>query len=96
MNNKQEWLNCDMSEEIREGLIPLFETADENNLWFYCNYQDLWFSPEKLRHEQIEGRFRWGSVNWKLRNPSEKIKALEYAVIKAQEELAKAKLEITS
>ena len=64
-------------------LEAMFKEADETGKWFWCHYQDLWFSPDKLRKEQAEGRFRWGAVNWKLRDPAERVleteAKLEYA-----------------
>jgi hypothetical protein len=55
----------------------LFTEAEQKDMWLWCGYQDLWFSPAKLRKEQAAGRFRWGAVNWKLRNPKEKLAALD-------------------
>lgn len=53
-------------------LNAMMERAINQNLWFHCCYQDLWFSPSELQAAWTEGRFRWGAVNWTLRNPSER------------------------
>jgi len=60
-------------EEILKELEPLFEKAEKEGKWFYCKYQGLWFSPQKLREQQEQGRFIWGSCNWELRDPREKL-----------------------
>lgn len=52
---------------------PLFKQARDEGKWFWCHYQDLWFSPDQLESEQTNGKFRWGAVNWKLRDPAERI-----------------------
>ena len=61
----------------RLGLKDMFEKADREGLWFYCNYQDLWFSPAQLRANFADERFRWGRVNWELRSPLEKLEGLK-------------------
>lgn len=64
--------NNENANEILKELEPLFKKAEKYGLWFYCNYQDLWFSPNELREEHKNGKFIWGSVNWKLRDPIER------------------------
>ena len=54
----------------------LFKQAEEQKLWFWSRYQDLWFSPAKLRIAQSVGQFRWGAVNWELRDPRERVSEL--------------------
>lgn len=54
-------------------MAPLFAQAKAEGKWFWCHYQDLWFSPDQLRAEHATGRFRWGAVNWKLRDPQERL-----------------------
>lgn len=63
--------------DILNSLEPLFETAKRKKLWFHCNYQDLWFSPQELRENHAEGRFIWGPQNWTLRNPQELINQIK-------------------
>ena len=64
-------------EEVLKTLEPLFEKAQKEGLWFFGNYQSLWFSPAELRTKHQEGKFIWGAVNWILRNPNEYIEELE-------------------
>jgi len=66
-----------MNDEVLDGLEPMFKEAEEKGLWFYCFYQAMWFSPTELREEQANGKFRWGAVNWKLRNPQDELKSLD-------------------
>jgi phage host-nuclease inhibitor protein Gam len=67
-------------EEILESLEPLFEQAEKEKLWFYCSYQDMWFSPRELKDMQKAGRFVWGAVNWTLRDPLNKVKEIEVKI----------------
>lgn len=67
----------EMSELILKDLEPLYEKAEQEGLWFYCSYQQLWFSPKELRDEQKNGKFVWGVPNWQLRNPNERLTELE-------------------
>lgn len=49
--------------------------AEAEGKWLWCHYQDIWFSPAQLRAHIKNGQFRWGAVNWKLRDPQEYIEA---------------------
>jgi hypothetical protein len=53
------------------------ERAKAENLWFFCHYQQLWFSPAELEEAWADGRFRWGTCNWTLRQPSERLTEME-------------------
>ena len=66
--------------EILQGLNPLYEKAEKERLWFFCDYQNLWYSPKELRQLQSEGRFVWGAANWKLRNPMERVEEMEETI----------------
>lgn len=74
------------NDEITQGLAPMFAEAKKNGLWFHCNYQDLWFSPEELKEYQADGKFRWGAVNWKLLNPSVQLEYLDQKIRNAIKE----------
>jgi len=76
-------------EKIRAGMKPLFEKAEKENLWFYSNYQGLWFSPKELKKAQAGGHFNWGAVNWTLRDPKEELVNLRHKVTIAVEELSR-------
>lgn len=69
------------------GMGKLFERAKERELWFNCRYQNLWFSPEDLEEKQANGKFRWGAVNWELRDPQERIEQLRREMGRVQNEL---------
>lgn len=71
--------------EILEELKPLFIEAREKNLWFYCGYQCIWFSPDELKAEHDKGMIIWGPVNWKLRNPKEELGNLVENVNRAKQ-----------
>ncbi|ATF11600.1 hypothetical protein A616_06265 [Brevibacillus brevis X23] len=66
----------DKTQEILDDLRPLFEQAEREGLFFYSNYQQLWFSPQSLRLEQSKGHFIWGASNWQLRDPKERLQEL--------------------
>jgi hypothetical protein len=46
-----------------EALIIAAETSKQ---MIHCRYQDLWFTPLELRHENGEGRFCWGVQNFEI------------------------------
>jgi hypothetical protein len=60
-------------------LNALIDKAEGEGKWLWCHYQDLWFSPGQLREQNRNGKFRWGPVNWKLRDPQERIDAADKA-----------------
>lgn len=68
-----------MEELIRKALAE--------NKWLWCRYQDLWFKPNELAEAQANGKFRWGPVNWEMRDPQERIKSLEEDVKRAKSTL---------
>jgi len=73
--------------EVKKLLEPLFEKANKEKLWFYSNYQGMWFSPKELKKEQDSGRLLWGPVNWQLREPPKtRDSALEKAKIDIENE----------
>lgn len=82
-----------MSDEILKGLEPLFAEAERTGKWFWCAYQDLWFSPAKLREAQREGRFRWGAVNWSLREPGERVAEAEKRAKAAADDVERIRAE---
>jgi len=73
-------------EELRAVLKRLTDQARKDGLWLYTDYQGLWFSPDQLDAANDEGRFLWGPVNWELRDPAEKLAALDRAVTAAEKE----------
>ena len=80
-------------------LADLMARARRERLWFWCNYQDLWFSPDELQAEWDKGSFRWGAVNWKLRDPVEylqgihdQIRAREDEIVRLKARLAKGEI----
>ncbi len=80
--------------EYDAAMAPLFEEAERTGKWFWCNYQSLWFSPRQLRAENAKGSFRWGPVNWKLRNPQERLAEAKRRAENAQAEVDRIALEI--
>ena len=72
-----------ISKEVMDGLRPMFKEARKKGLWFNSNYQDLWFSPDELEKLQKKGQFRWGAVNWVLRDPKEKLEYLDKQILNA-------------
>lgn len=70
-------------EKVMSGLEPMFKQAREEGLWFYCGFEDLWFSPDELEKEQANGRFLWGACNWRLRDPHEHLVELKKTAVYA-------------
>jgi len=65
----------------------LIQKARKEKLWLHYSYQDLWFTPNELEKLQAEGRFRWGSINFSLRNPQEEVEWLKSKVAEAEKNL---------
>lgn len=76
-------------------LPELIDQAEKEGKWLYCPYQSMWFSPQQLREENAKGYFLWGPVNWRLRDPKEKVAALEREVDLAIRTLEQFKKTIT-
>jgi hypothetical protein len=72
---------------VVEECGPLIVEAREKGLWLHCAYQDLWFNPDELKKAQSEGRFRWGLVNWELRDPRHRVSALRREITKLEAEI---------
>lgn len=72
-------------ERILESLEPLFQEAEEKGLWFYTEYQSLWFSPKELRKQHEKGRFLLSPVSWRLRAPYVRLIELEDSIACAKE-----------
>lgn len=65
----------------------MMKEAEDTGKWFFGQYHQLWFSPAELRAYWAEGRFRWGAVNWKLRDPAEREAELAAQLGEKQAEL---------
>ena len=77
-----------------QTLSELIDQAEAEHKWLYYHYQNMWFSPQELRDANAEGRFRWRVVNWRLRDPQEKLKRLREHVKPSQKELEEFKEKI--
>ncbi len=62
----------DLPTNLKE-LATHIDKAEAEGKWLWCHYQDIWFSPAQLREQIKNGKFRWGVVNWKLRDPQERV-----------------------
>lgn len=76
-----------------ELMKPMIAQARAEGKWLHCHYQDLWFSPDQLEAEHAKGNFRWGPVNWALRDPQERIARARRTVAEAQAELSRIESE---
>jgi hypothetical protein len=56
-----------------DTLAPLIEQARAERKWLWCYYQDIWFSPDQLAEQNANGKFLWSPINWKLRDPQERV-----------------------
>ncbi len=68
--------NSETDHANMKTLEDLINDAERQGLWLHCSYQDLWFSPSDLREANRDGRFRWGAMNFELRDPIEKLAKL--------------------
>jgi hypothetical protein len=80
--------------EPEPGLVAMLEKARAQKLWFYCAYQNLWFSPDKLEQHWKDDRFRWGSVNWQLRPRRERLAELDQELKTLEEARARVAAEV--
>jgi hypothetical protein len=80
--------------DVRAMLQPLIQQARAEGKWLWTSYQDIWFSPDELDAQNANGKFLWGPVNWKLRDPGERLAEAEKRLAAAQREvdLVRAKL----
>jgi hypothetical protein len=70
--------------DLMQKLNALIDKAEAEGKWLFCNYQQLWFSPAELRAHNANNRFRWGAVNWQLRDPNERLAEADRALEAAQ------------
>lgn len=83
----------EMTKQDLEDLAKLIELARSKNLWLWCRYQDLWFSPDQLAAANAKGSFRWGVINWELREPAERLREAEERARAAQMEVERIRKE---
>ena len=81
--------------EILSSLEPMFKEADEKGLWFFCQYQSMWLSPNELKEWHQKGKFIWGEPNWQLKNPIELIAELEEEIKNKQKRILEIKERIS-
>lgn len=77
-----------------DALCDLILKAEKEGKWLYCSYQSLWFTPQQLRDANANGKFRWGVVNWQLRDPRERVAGLERMATGAQQELERVRKQL--
>lgn len=70
--------------------------AESERKWLWCHYQDIWFSPAQLRAQIKDGKFRWGAVNWKLRDPQERIEEANRRASLANAEAARVAADVAA
>lgn len=76
---------------VMPELNALIDKAEAEKKWLWCNYQDIWFSPAQLREANAKGGFRWAAVNWKLRDPQERIDEADRRAADAANEAARVR-----
>ena len=75
-------------------LVPLIDEARRQKKWLWCSYQDMWFTPDELEDHNRQGRFRWDPGNFRLRDPMEKLAALDREIASLSAERNKMLLRI--
>jgi hypothetical protein len=81
-------------QEVADSLVPLFEQAEREGLWFYDHCGGLRFSPAALRREQAEGRYWWHADIWQLCDPSERLRQIEAQIAELGAEAARIREEM--
>ncbi len=72
-------------------LEQLIQQARDEGKYLYCSYQNLWFSSDELAQSNKDDKFRWGAVNWELRDPQERIDSLVKSVRRQRKEASSLK-----
>lgn len=78
------------------ALNALIDQAEAEKKWLWSRYQDLWFSPAQLREQNRNGKFRWGAVNFKLRDPQERVEEANKRASLATVEAARIAAEVAA
>lgn len=68
-------------------LEQLIEQARTEGKYIFCYYQQLWFSPDELEQLNKQGQFRWGAVNFALRDPQERLDGMYVSVEKMKRDI---------
>ena len=71
---------------MNKEMNAMIDRAEKEKLWLRSLYQDMWFSPAELREQQAKGLFRWGVVNWELRDPKEHLAELQRIWVDAKKD----------
>lgn len=79
------------TDDTPDAMDQLFVRAESEGLWFFSPYQHLWFSTTQLKRHRANGRYRWGAVNWELRDPNERLAMAEANLSIAQSALDNVK-----
>jgi hypothetical protein len=77
-------------------LQPLIAQARKEGKWLHSQYQDIWFSPDELEAANREGRFLWGAVNWRLRDPNEMVQEKAKVLKKAEQDYLNAQKRLSN
>lgn len=76
-------------DDLMGPLNELIAQARREGKWLKCNsafHGYLWFSPSELEAENRNGKYRWGVVNWDLRDPFDRIEEFEQQILAVMEE----------
>jgi len=66
----------------------LIREARADRMLIQSKYQGVIFTPDELEAEQLDGRLRWGPVNWKLVDPKKLIASNNETIHKLQQQNA--------
>ena len=61
---------CNSRRVVLATLMPLFERAIRENVWFKFQDDGPYFSPEELRQEHHNARMEWSAEFWQLVDPN--------------------------
>lgn len=67
----------------------MFVQAEREGKWFWTYHQDMWFSPRELRVARKNGHFKWGTQDWRLRDPNEAIEEYTTKIEKLEKSRAR-------
>ncbi len=70
-----------------KSLQKLIQQARDEQKMLWCRYQNLWFLPDQLEDLNQRGKFRWGAINFELRDSMERVEQLNKELKEKEKEL---------
>jgi hypothetical protein len=63
--------------KLRAEFIDMIDRAKKENLFIYCSYQQIWFSPWELEEHHANRKFLWNTRMFQCIDPLVRIQQLK-------------------